>query len=236
MKKILGGIVSALLAAPAMAADLPARIPVKASPAVVAAAYNWSGFYIGGHAGHASGDSDWAFINGTTTTHKVSGFVGGIHTGINWQFNQLVLGIEGSVSLPGMEDASTCPVATLRCETDIDHFWRAGVRAGLALGPSGNWLLYGTGGFARAYVESRQVLIATGVDTAGDKRHHHGWYGGGGLEWGVAPNFTIGVEGYFVSMGEERHFNTRDIDLDFFVVQARATYKFNWGGPVVARY
>ena len=232
-----------------MAADLPARIPVKATPAVVAAAYNWGGLYIGGHAGYGSGDSDWAYFNGaapsTFTSHTVSGFVGGLHTGINWQFNQLVLGIEGSVSKPGMENSSACPDPTFRCETDVDHFWRAGVRAGLALGQTGNWLLYGTAGFARAYVQSRQILVATGVDTAGDKTHHHGWYGGGGLEWGVAPNFTIGVEGYYVSMGDERHFlpggaavafNTRDIDLDFFVVQARATYKFNWGGPVVARY
>jgi hypothetical protein len=53
------------------------------------------------------------------------------------------------------------------------------------------------------------------------------------------------VEAYHVSLGTERHFlpggvvvpfNTREIDLDFSVVQARATYLFNWGGPVVARY
>ena len=59
MKKILGGIVvSALLAAPALAADLPARMPVKAPPAPIVAVFNWTGCYIGGHVGYALGQSE----------------------------------------------------------------------------------------------------------------------------------------------------------------------------------
>jgi hypothetical protein len=76
-----------------------------------------------------------------------------------------------------------------------------------------------------------------GVSVAADKTHHHGWYGGGGIEWGVTPNFILGVEAYYVGLGSETHFTpggvtvpffTRNVDLDFAVAQARATYKFNW--------
>jgi len=78
-----------------------------------------------------------------------------------------------------------------------------------------------------------------------DPRDPHGWYYGGGIEYALSPNFVVGVEAYRVSLGDEQHFTpngavvtglTRNVDLDFSVVQARASYKFNWGTPVVARY
>ena len=56
MKKILAGLaLSALLAAPALAADLPARMPVKAAPAPIITVFSWTGCYIGGHVGYAWG-------------------------------------------------------------------------------------------------------------------------------------------------------------------------------------
>ena len=53
MKKILlGGIALAtLIAAPAMAADLPARPEVYRAPQVYTPAYSWTGFYIGANGG-----------------------------------------------------------------------------------------------------------------------------------------------------------------------------------------
>ena len=55
MKKLLLGAAACIVfAAPAFAADLPARTYTKA-PAYTApqAVYNWTGFYIGGHIGGA---------------------------------------------------------------------------------------------------------------------------------------------------------------------------------------
>ena len=57
MKKLLLGAAAIVaFAAPALAADLPARTYTKA-PAYTApeAVYNWTGFYIGGHIGGAFG-------------------------------------------------------------------------------------------------------------------------------------------------------------------------------------
>src|ERR1700721_204791 len=41
----------------AAAADLPVSYPVKAPPA--ATDYDWTGFYVGGHIGLATGNSGW---------------------------------------------------------------------------------------------------------------------------------------------------------------------------------
>src|SRR5688572_13564445 len=79
------GLAAAVFAAPASAADLPRSMPYKA-PAYVTS-YNWTGFYIGAHAGYAWGNSDAIDLNG--------GFVGG-QLGYNWQGmgNPWVFGVE----------------------------------------------------------------------------------------------------------------------------------------------
>jgi outer membrane immunogenic protein len=116
MKKLMLGGVSLLpltLAWGAQAADMM----VKAPPAVPAA-YNWSGFYVGGNAGGVWGAFDPTtsvangtyFGNGTTTglspfsTGLINGVglqritsstaTGGVQAGANWQSGSFVLGIE----------------------------------------------------------------------------------------------------------------------------------------------
>jgi outer membrane immunogenic protein len=82
------------LTAAAVAADL--RPAYKAPPAVTAPvplAYNWTGFYIGGHAGAGWLDSDTAFI-------------GGGQIGYNWQFTpNWLIGIEGDASKATFREA-----------------------------------------------------------------------------------------------------------------------------------
>ena len=64
MKKLLLGAAACIaFAAPAFAADLPARTYTKA-PAYTApeAVYNWTGFYIGGHIGAGFGNSSFSSV------------------------------------------------------------------------------------------------------------------------------------------------------------------------------
>jgi outer membrane immunogenic protein len=81
------------LAAPAAAADMPARTYTKApaytAPAVV---YNWTGFYIGGHVGGAfGGDSSIQGSDGR--------FLGGVQGGVDYQFaTNWVIGAEAQYS------------------------------------------------------------------------------------------------------------------------------------------
>src|SRR5436853_6521432 len=94
MKKIL--LVAAALAAmaaPAFAADMPARTYTKApaytAPQVV---YNWTGFYIGGHVGGA-------FAGNNSLEGSNARFMGGVQGGFDYQFAQRwVVGAEAQYS------------------------------------------------------------------------------------------------------------------------------------------
>ncbi len=82
MKKILlGAVASIVLAAPALAADLPARpytkAPVYKAPEVI---YNWTGFYLGGHLGGA-------FPGGSSLDTTDARFMGGVQGGFDYQFS-----------------------------------------------------------------------------------------------------------------------------------------------------
>src|ERR1700760_2787237 len=95
MKKfLLGTVALAAMAAPAFAADMPARTytkaPVYTAPALV---YNWTGFYIGGHVGGAfAGDnslqsSDARFLGGGQggfDYQLAPNWVGGIEAEYSW--------------------------------------------------------------------------------------------------------------------------------------------------------
>src|ERR1700676_3785659 len=97
---LAGAAIAALIAAgPALAADLPLKAPPP-----VAAAWNWSGFYIGGHGGYgwgrnASTDLNDPFFFGkipgfVVTGFDPKGFLGGVHAGANWQSGAIVTGLE----------------------------------------------------------------------------------------------------------------------------------------------
>src|ERR1700721_4721138 len=107
----------ALLATDARAADLP----VKAPPA--ATDYDWTGFYVGGHIGLATGNSGWTLtpqVGGaqqagsfglyrSPDAFKESGsWFEGVQGGYNWMLrNRVVLGIEADGSFPTFPDPIT---------------------------------------------------------------------------------------------------------------------------------
>ena len=63
MKKFLLGTIGLVaMAAPAVAADLPARTYTKAPPPVVMPVYDWSGFYIGGNGGWGESRNCWGIV------------------------------------------------------------------------------------------------------------------------------------------------------------------------------
>src|SRR5438132_706067 len=86
--------VAALVAGPANAADMP----VKARP-IAEAAYNWTGFYIGGTGGYNNGHLHWVYSSGSVPQQnpfELSNWNGGVFGGVQWQINQIVLGIEAN--------------------------------------------------------------------------------------------------------------------------------------------
>jgi outer membrane immunogenic protein len=162
---------AALIAGPAMAADLGA--PVYRRP-VVAAVYTWTGFYVGVNAGYAWGDSnqssifscpgavgtctysipaDLAAVTAAATGSVQShGFTGGGQAGYNWQAGAWVYGIEtdfdafhlrGSLAA-GAHFPAAVSSFTVGNSLDTDWLFTARARAGVLIAPAA--LLYATGG------------------------------------------------------------------------------------------
>src|ERR1700754_4815083 len=103
MKKILLATVGllALGAAPALAADLPAKVYTKA-PAVIPPIYNWSGFYVGINGGGGSA-RDCLTLNSLAGIsvpavaegcHNATGGMVGGQIGYRWQSANWVFGVE----------------------------------------------------------------------------------------------------------------------------------------------
>lgn len=237
MKKILLGTVAliALGTASAFAADLPARTYTKAPAYVPAPIYNWTGFYIGGHVGGAfAGSSDFGNNDGR--------FLGGVQVGADYQFApNWVLGIEGQYSWTGRDTRSAAFVPGGFTISDrTSNLGSVTGRLGYTWGPA---LLYAKGGVAfrekdKVFVTNTATGLATPFTSSSDDV---GYTVGAGLEYLFAPSWSAKVEYQYYNFGKT---NVTDLASatavsftnDVHTVKAGINYRFNWGGPVVAKY
>lgn len=239
MKKILfAGIAAALCSASVLATGLPA----KAQPPAAEPLFNWTGFYVGVNAGNMRSEADGHFVSppGGYATGRVSAFTGGVHAGVQRQFGNIVAGAEvayattfdskfGSTTGAGLGLGGACDEnATVACQARLAGTFQAGGRLGWAQGP---WLLYGTGGWANGLIQSRLQNVATGLISGSTSERHNGWFAGGGLEFAVARNATIGVEYLHFDLGSELHVSSiaggnRVLDGKADVVRVRLTLMF----------
>lgn len=159
---LAGGMALAALVAaqPAMAADITAPA-YKAAPA--AAAYNWSGFYVGVTAGGGMAslpvtdkDDSGTFLNGPTL--KSGGVVGGLHAGYNWQFvPSFLVGLEGDFNWSSFKASDTSKFGGCRfCSSDtasskLDEISTFRARFGLT---SDRTLVYVTAGPAWGHINA----------------------------------------------------------------------------------
>src|ERR1043165_6809720 len=180
----------ALLAGPAIAADLPMKAPVAA--AVAAPAWNWTGFYIGAHgggtwgraeithsaipalAGEAFPEDAAAVTAASSPLLNPNGYVAGGHAGFNYQTRSFVWGIEGDFSYFRLRasSAGTFPFPstlaggiigppTLTFNTSTEISTDWLLTVRPRLGfAAGNALFYTTGGLA---VTNEKVNQVTGV-------------------------------------------------------------------------
>jgi outer membrane immunogenic protein len=245
------------ISGPAFAADMaPAYKAQPMAPPV--ALYNWTGFYIGGHIGGGWADErsselapgTVAFPTGTPFTgHDMSGFLGGVQGGFNWQAaSNVVIGVEGEYT---WEDLSATSSTTSVVNGFLSTTTTKGTDLALVTGRLGyaanNWLLYAKGGGAWGHGSSSGVgTTAAGAffDTTSSSTDRSGWVVGAGVEWGFAPNWSAKLEYNHVDFGSRNvtifsstgtsSFVSSNETID--IVKAGINYRFNWGGPVVARY
>jgi outer membrane immunogenic protein len=219
MRKLVAGILTvaglALGAQAAIAADMNRAVRKAPAPAVVAA-YNWSGFYLGGHLGYAWSSDKVTDTNGTSLYPDPDGFLGGVQAGYNWQFDRWVLGIEGDWSWSDADGSATDNTLVV---LEGKHKWYATLtgRAGYAWD---NWLWYVKGGAAWADTEYSIVSMIGGDYT------RSGWTVGGGVEWGFAPQWSTKLEYNYLDFGKEDYFEGLDGDTQVHLVKLGVNYRF----------
>jgi outer membrane immunogenic protein len=193
MKREIFGIIAAaaFCGAPALAADMPVKAPPMAP--VVAPAYSWTGFYIGGNGSYEWTDGKTYPLTGTqavapnagvgilswqafanyplTSNLGQRGAIGGLQAGYNWQFNSVVTGIEADFDMSSARrSASTFASAvfapvTFSSTSNISRRLDDLGTLRVRIGiASDRTLLYATGGLA--YVQSKlgySVALSNGL-------------------------------------------------------------------------
>ena len=187
----------------ASATDLPVRMPMKAAP-MSPPPFNWTGFYVGANAGVVWGRSEQTvdIYTGLGVINpddaKFTGVIGGVQAGYNWQFSNVVLGIEADI------DASSARKSVVTGPTDTHNMalnWlsTARGRAGLAFD---RWLPYVTGGVAFAGLKNE--IVDTGNPfTVNRGSTATGWTIGGGLEYAFDNHWSAKAEYLYVKFPDK---------------------------------
>ena len=197
--RVLGAASSVAFAAPAFGADLPARTytkaPANTAPDLV---YDWTGFYVGGHAGGA-------FAGPDSLERNNGRFFGGAQIGFNRQFaRNWVAGFE--IELSGLAGTSgpgiLFPAGTLVTgKTNLLGSYTG--RLGYTWGPV---LVYAKAG--SAFRDNTNINATAGgvpVAVTADGRHDTGITVGGGFEYMFAPNWSARAEYQYYTFGDS-HF------------------------------
>jgi len=205
-------------AAPVRAADLPPPPPV---PVIT-----WTGAYLGGQIGDAWGDNTsnvaYATPGGLSgvgaLVSAAQGVIGGAQAGYNYQIDQWVIGIKGTVDVTNLSRRVALGISDGGA-TDASGNLLGGTLAGIVrsnvqgsiLGRAGfAWdrlLIYGTGGVALGSFSSQ--LTISGEDAAGnfydDSLYHStaraGWTAGGGVEYAINNNWSVTAEYRYSDFG-----------------------------------
>jgi outer membrane immunogenic protein len=165
--------------------------------------YDWSGFYVGVHAGYGWDETglDEAPAGWTTEISDGDGILGGAQAGFNFQTGSFVFGVEGDVS--GADISRTYSFDDgggndFDLESSLD--WLVTIRGRLGFAFD-NFLIYGTGGYARAGSETTLVGTVGGAavsQTSDDD--FDGWAAGGGIEYGFSENLSARAEYLYVEL------------------------------------
>lgn len=242
-KELLCGVaaiaITTALSGPAAAADMPVK---GAAPAPSIYAPNWSGPYLGLHAGWGQSKFEGADSAGTPLFYpKPKGFLLGFHAGYNWQFSpNWLFGIEGDITAtPGWHSTlQTSPGASSLVSGHVGSLASIRARLGWTFDRT---LIYATGGVAWA---TWNGFGASTPQEFGPQRITAGAVAGGGIEWKYNPNLSFRAEGlhYWI---KETTFDPGSTGFsgikNVTVFRLGATWHFDgggaWGkGPVATRY
>jgi outer membrane immunogenic protein len=210
MRKPIRGIAAVLawlaMSAAANAADMPGRPP----PALVPMAFNWTGFYVGGHLGGAWAQRNMSdSFNGLNFNNGSSGaFIGGGQFGGNFQFGSFVVGLEwdfdwaASGNNPNNDGVMVPALGGNFVQVVANDQWitTLAARFGFAIDRG---LFYGKVGGAWVGNNTFTVInVTTGASVSGTTNTvSSGWLVGAGVEWALADGWTVKFEYDYLSLG-----------------------------------
>ena len=260
MKKLIVALAAvAAFTGSASAADLAARPYTKAP--MMAPVYNWTGFYIFGGAGGGIWDADsnvrttTAPITALTRDQRVGcdGWFGTVGAGYDWQFSSSwVAGIFADGQFGSLRGSLSDPNIGFEGREKLRTSYAAGARIGYLVAPS--VLSYVNAGYSGSeWSGSSMTSLFAGVPgvVTTPSFHRDGWFVGGGVENNL-DIFGISAPGWFMKTEYRSAFYNRVTLPETFAgaplgsavtfkpfVQTISTslvYRFNWGGPLVAKY
>jgi outer membrane immunogenic protein len=247
MKRILFTTVSLGvlgLISPALGADLPMKAPAAVSPT-----YDWSGFYVGVYGGGGFGNhnlhnalGNLGFAN-YTINYDSTGAIGGGELGYNVQSGNIVVGVEADGFWSGIKGSDlsqfnngTLPIASIDA-TKLKDGASLRARGGIAVD---RLLLFFDAGWALGYLSHTNTDPVNGIDTFTVSRS--GLAAGGGIAYAITNNLIGKFEYRYYDFGRyvrSAPLNAQlpyNVDNTYSVVTLGLDYKFNLGGPVVAKY
>jgi len=258
-KLIVAASILAASATGASAADLGAQPYTRASP-MIAAMYDWSGFYGGANGGYGSGRNCWDLVTpagtliGAEGCHNATGGVAGAQLGYRVQSYAWVFGFEAQGDWAGLRGSSVSNAFFRAVPGDVTNRSRLdafGLFTGQVGYAWGNTLLYVKGGAAVTTARYNDIVTVSGIVAATAPETRAGATAGVGLEYGFAPGWSAGVVYDHLFMGSRTlNFSStgvvpglpagggtvaferirQDVDL----ITARVNYTF--GGPSIAKY
>nr|AGD93248.1 porin [uncultured bacterium] len=176
------------------------------------AAFDWSGFYAGIHAGALDGDTRVTNtapgVDPGPFDYSIDGGFGGITFGYNWQAGNVVFGVEGDLGYldPSGQGIipSSDPVHHQDLTLDSGLYGDLTGRVGFSFD---RVLLYAKGGAAffdgeAMQASTRPEYAPTGTDT------FTGWTAGAGVEYAVTNKISIKAEYQHFDFGEEHGYQT----------------------------
>jgi outer membrane immunogenic protein len=222
MNKLLVAAVSlSVLAVPAVAADMPVKTPIYKAP--IAPASDWSGVYIGGHAGYMWGrssvwDDDGELLEKNAPTN---GFVGGVLGGVNWQTGAWVIGLEGDFGWTNAHGTGVLPGPAPSNHYDFN--WTSHIRGRVGYA-TGNVLWFVAGGVALADLDYTQG--SSGITTGST---FTGWTLGVGADIAITRSWIARVEYLHDDFGDKNFLIDGDpyrVKLTGDTVRGALMYKF----------
>jgi outer membrane immunogenic protein len=242
---MLGGVMLvAMLAGPAMAADLPVKAVYKAPP--MEPAYSWTGCYLGANGG--GGAVETSLSPGTPASDNYGslnnrfGWMGGGQVGCDYQFGAWVIGARGLFDWGQLHGTNINAVTGVMADDYTKSFSTATGRIGYIIEP--NVLAYVQGG--GAWIQNNFVISNPAV-LENASSNATGFDVGFGLERGFFVNWSIFGEFNYMNFGSKTFTftpfagavavpDTVSAKQSVETVLFGLNYRFNFGGPVVARY